>query len=188
MYSVTMFPPTSSRYCIQIMESWFIAYCDVPGSPGLRSWSVFFQFLVVYHSGLEDPWPMSRRCLEPRWFVGYPTSLACESIIGDWLGVVMEKTVNHLKCYDICYSSLHCGNSVAHWPPKKKGMKIKREKEYHWEHNLIRNRQEDCLYVQDKILYISSWLHQCTVLSRQQYLCQTIMQTVMYCWPHWSFL
>ncbi len=26
---------------------------------------VKFQFL--------DPWPMSRRCLEPRWFVGDPT-------------------------------------------------------------------------------------------------------------------
>ena len=27
-------------------------------------------------NGLEDPWPMSRRCLEPRRFVGDPTSLA----------------------------------------------------------------------------------------------------------------
>ncbi len=46
-----------------------------------------FRFLVVCHyvnfvrirppvNGLEDPWPMSRCCLEPRWFVGDPTSLA----------------------------------------------------------------------------------------------------------------
>ncbi len=31
-------------------------------------------------NGLEDPWPVSRRCLEPRWFVGDPTSLARDNI------------------------------------------------------------------------------------------------------------
>ena len=29
---------------------------------------------------LEDPWPVSRCCLEPRWFVGDPTSLAHNNI------------------------------------------------------------------------------------------------------------
>ncbi len=41
-------------------------------------WSVrLFQFLV---NRLEDPWPMSCRCLEPRWFVGDPTLLARDNI------------------------------------------------------------------------------------------------------------
>ncbi len=30
----------------------------------------------------------------------------------------------------------------------------------HWKHSLKRNRQEDCHYVYDEVLYISSWLHQ----------------------------
>ncbi len=45
-----------------------------------------FQFLVVYHkvNGLEDPWPVSRHCPEPRWFVGDPTSLARDNINPDY--------------------------------------------------------------------------------------------------------
>ena len=52
-----------------------------------------FSILVVYYyikpclgilrppiNGLDDPWHVSRRCLEPRWFVGDPTSLACDNI------------------------------------------------------------------------------------------------------------
>ncbi len=31
-------------------------------------------------NGLEDPWPVSRCCLEPRWFVGDPTLLARDNI------------------------------------------------------------------------------------------------------------
>ena len=41
----------------------------VGGSPiGVRSCPLV--------NGLEDSWPMSRRCLEPRWFVEDPASLA----------------------------------------------------------------------------------------------------------------
>ena len=32
-------------------------------------------------NGLDYPWSVSRRCLGPRWFVGDPTSLACDNII-----------------------------------------------------------------------------------------------------------
>ena len=53
-------------------------------------WSVhLFQFWVVYHqvnfvqvfNGLDDPWLVSRRCLEQRWFVRDPTSLARYKIL-----------------------------------------------------------------------------------------------------------
>ncbi len=30
----------------------------------------------------------------------------------------------------------------------------------HWKHSSKRNRQEDCPYVHDEVLYISPWLHQ----------------------------
>ncbi len=48
--------------------------------PGSLSASVEICPMLV---GLKDPWPVSRRCLEPRWFVLDPTSLACDNILNN---------------------------------------------------------------------------------------------------------
>ena len=83
---------TDSIKCIISLLRYAVnKYCDVPGSPCLSktgivvgpSFSIFgsYRFRPPVN-GPKDPWPVSCRCPEPRWFVGNPTSLARDNIYG----------------------------------------------------------------------------------------------------------
>ena len=70
---------THAPWCIihYICSRKYIVTCQThPALVKRVQWSVrIFQFLVVY------PWPVSRHCLEPRWFVRDPTSLARDNML-----------------------------------------------------------------------------------------------------------
>ena len=67
--------------------------------------------LVRFVRSLKGPWPVSCRCLEPRWFVGDPTSLARDNIIhghchlihGESVGLVIYWT-SHSSDSSCCTS------------------------------------------------------------------------------------
>ena len=55
-------------------------FCFQPTTPPLTKVEEYVRFCPPVN-GLKDPWPMSCRCPEPRWFVGDPTSLARDNIL-----------------------------------------------------------------------------------------------------------
>ena len=67
------------RFCVPIYLLVKVFYtCKSKG--GLTA-NVKLHFLSPPVNGLKDPWPVSCRCLEPRWFAGDPTSLARDNIL-----------------------------------------------------------------------------------------------------------
>ena len=70
-------------------------YCGVPGSPCLSKTGLIVARIFCFFSGihlgsvrpsppvdgLKGPWPVSRRCPEPRRFFGDPALLAHDNII-----------------------------------------------------------------------------------------------------------
>ena len=114
----------------------------MPGSPCLSKTGPVvgpsFQFLV---NGLEDPWPVSRRCLKPRWFVGDPTSLALDNIYFHYrtlLSFTMSFTISKMKksvffCHDSDFISHNRFVQVWHW----NGLSSDRQHQIHISHNTM---------------------------------------------------